>query len=262
MPLTKKLPFHDSGTGNTVVLLHGYCENRHIWSSFVGHLDQKFRVITLDLPGFGNYSKPVEDYSIEAMADYVYQALTDLEMVKCVLIGHSLGGYVALAVAEKYPDLLLGLGLFHSSALADSPAKKESRDKTIAFLHEHGLEKFIDSFVAPLFYEGNRERLKAEIDALTEMGKKTNPEAAIEVTKAMRDRPDRTHVLRDAEFPVLFIVGKEDSAVTLEQALEQCHLPQNGTTLFLSQTGHMGLFERPYETQQAVEKFAETIYGI
>lgn len=262
MPSTRKLPFHDSGTGSTVVLLHGYCESRQVWASFIDRLDKKFRVVTLDLPGFGNYSKPVEDFSVEAMADYVSQALTELEVVKCVLIGHSLGGYVALAVAEKYPELLLGLGLFHSTALADSEEKKENRTKMVAFQEQHGLEKFISSFFPPLFFEENRPRLQAEIERLVETGQKTKPEAAIGVMKAMRDRPDRTHVLREAFFPVLFIVGKEDQAVPLAQSLQQCHLPQNSTTVFLGQTGHMGLFERPLETLQAVEKFLEAVYGL
>ncbi|CAN5899495.1 alpha/beta hydrolase [soil metagenome] len=262
MASTKKLPFHDSGTGSTVVFLHGYCESRQIWTSFSERLDRKFRVVTLDLPGFGHYSKPVENYSLEAMADYVYEALTDLEVVKCVLIGHSLGGYVALAVAEKYPDLLLGLGLFHSSALADTDEKKENRNKTVAFQQEHGLQKFIYSFFPPLFHEENRERLEAEIQDLIRIGSETKPQAAIEVMKAMRDRPDRTHVLREAEYPVLFISGKEDNAVSLEQTLQQCHLPQHSSTLFLGQTAHMGMYERPVETLVAVEKFLEVIYGL
>jgi pimeloyl-ACP methyl ester carboxylesterase len=262
MPATKKLPFHDSGTGSTVVFLHGYCENRQIWTSFIERLDPKFRVVSLDLPGFGNYSKPVEDYSMEAMADYVMEALTELEVLKCVLIGHSLGGYVTLAVAEKYPELLLGFGLFHSSALADTAEKKENRNKIVAFQEQHGLEKFVESFFPGLFYEENRYRLKTEIEYLIEVGKKTKPEAAVEVMKAMRDRPDRTHVLREAEVPVLFICGKEDGAVSLEQTLQQCHLPHNSTTLFLGQTGHMGMFERPVETQQAVEKFLDIISGM
>lgn len=262
MPSTRKLPFHDSGTGNTVVFLHGYCETRQIWAPFIERLDRRFRVVTLDLPGFGNYSKPVEDYSMEAMAEYVQQALVELEVVKCVLIGHSLGGYVALAVGERYPDLLLGLGLFHSTALADSPEKKQTRDKSVAFLEQHGLEKFIDSFFGPLFYEGNRERLQLEIEHLKEMGKRTRPEAAIAVMKAMRDRPDRTHVLREAEYPVLIIAGKEDNAVSVEQTLQQCHLPDQSHTLFLGQTGHMGLLEHPIETLVAVEKFLESISGL
>lgn len=172
-----------------------------------------------------------------------------------------MGGYVSMAFAEKYSNMLSGLCLFHSSALPDTDEKKENRNKTIEFVEKHGVEKFMQSFVEPLFYSENRKKLRSKIDLMKEIGISTPQESIIGGLAAMRDRLDRSRILKAAKFPVLFIFGKEDGAVPLEKALEQCHLPNSSMVYFLGQTGHMGMFERTYETRKAIEKFAETIYG-
>lgn len=253
--------YFDHGSGDTLVFLHGFCESKDVWTEFAKPLQQKFRTIALDLPGFGDNTQGITDYSMESMADYVKEKLEELGIKKCILVGHSMGGYVGMAFAEKYASLLSGLCLFHSSALPDTDEKKDSRNKTIEFVEKHGVEKFMQSFIEPLFYSGNRDRLKKEIALMKEIGTNTPKESVTGGLAAMRDRKDRTDVLEVVIFPVLFIFGKEDGAVPLDKALEQCHLPDNSMVYFLGQTGHMGMFERTYETRKTLEKFAETIYG-
>lgn len=250
----------DTGGNNPVlVFLHGFLESKEIWPNFVQPLQSQFRVILIDLPGHGHNTARRKNYSLEAAATYVRETLQDLNITKCTLVGHSMGGYVAMALAEKYPEILSGIVLFHSSALPDTDEKKEGRNKTIGFIQQHGVAKFMDTFVAPLFYEGNREKQAATIASLTETGKKIAPEAVTGALAGMRDRADRTGVLRQADFPFLFISGKQDQAVTLEQTLAQCHLPKLAYTLFLDQTGHMGMFERPAETLAAIRNFAQLV---
>ena len=246
---------------NTLVFLHGFCENKTLWNDLISKLPEKFHCVALDLPGYGENLEPVEDYSIEAMAEAVHDELKKLHIRKFILVGHSLGGYVSLAFAEKYPKMLQGLCLFHSSALADSEEKKASRNKTIDFVKKHGVEVFMDSFVAPLFAPENREKCKNAIEKLIKVGKATPEESIVKTLRAMRDRKKRLKVLKEAAYPVLFIAGKEDGAVPLEATLEQCHLPNNSTTVFLGGTAHMGMFERPYETRKSLEKFAELVFG-
>ncbi|MGV3502130.1 MAG: alpha/beta fold hydrolase [Adhaeribacter sp.] len=243
------------GSGPALVFLHGFCESKAMWQDFVSPLAAEYRVILLDLPGFGHNDAPREDYTMESGAAFVQQVLAELQVEKCVLIGHSMGGYVALALAERWPRLLAGLSLFHSSALPDTEEKKETRNKTIDFVNKHGVDKFMDTFVAPLFYEGSRETQQKAIDLLTRIGKQASPQGLTGALAGMRDRPDRTAVLRGAEFPLQFIAGKQDPAVTLEQSLQQCHLPKESHTLFLDHTGHMGMFEKPRVTRQAVQAF-------
>ena len=244
------------GSGPVLVFLHGFCESKVLWQDFVRPFAAEYRVILLDLPGFGNNDAPRQDYSMESAAAFVQQVLAELQVEKCVVVGHSMGGYVALALAERWPRLLAGLSLFHSSALPDTEEKKDTRNKTIDFINKHGVDKFMDTFVAPLFYEDNRETHQHAIDLLTRIGKQAGQQAVVGAIAGMRDRPDRLAVLRAASFPVQFIAGKQDPAVPLEQTLQQCHLPREAYALFLDHTGHMGMFERPRETLQAVQAFA------
>jgi pimeloyl-ACP methyl ester carboxylesterase len=253
--------FTDAGSGDTLVFLHGFAESKQLWTDFKKSLQNKFRTIALDLPGFGNNTAEVADYSMDAMADYVKQQLDKLGIKKCILIGHSMGGYVSMAFAEKYSAMLNGLCLFHSSALPDTDEKKDNRNKTIEFVEKHGVEKFMQSFVEPLFFADNREKLRSKIVLMKKIGTATPKESIVGGLAAMRDRPNKTEVLKKANYPVLFIFGKEDGAVPMDKALEQCHLPDNSMVYFLGQTGHMGMFERTYETRKAIEKFAETILG-
>ncbi|WP_299755988.1 alpha/beta hydrolase [uncultured Pontibacter sp.] len=253
--------YTDHGSGDTLVFLHGFCESKQVWAEFTKPLQQKFRIIALDLPGFGENTESISSYSMESMADYVKHKLEELRVHRCILVGHSMGGYVSMAFAAKYGSMLQGLCLFHSSALSDTDEKKESRSKSIDYVERHGVINFINPFVEPLFYKENRDWLKQEIELMKEIGRATPQESVTGALAAMRDRPDRSDALRKARFPVLFIFGKEDGAVPLEKALEQCHLPGNSMVYFLEKTGHMGMFERTYETRKAIEKFAETIFG-
>ena len=246
---------------NTLVFLHGFCESKEIWTDFISKLPETFHCVALDLPGFGENRETLEDHSIEGMAEAVHAELKRLHIKKCILVGHSLGGYVSLAFAEKYPKMLQGLCLFHSSALPDTEEKKENRNKTIEFVQKHGVDVFMDSFVAPLFAADNREKCKNAIELLKKIGKATPEESIVKTLQAMRDRKERLQVLKEAAYPVLIIAGKEDGAVPLEATLQQCHLPINSTTVFLGGTGHMGMFEKPYETRKSVEKFAELVFG-
>ncbi|GGK61220.1 alpha/beta fold hydrolase [Rufibacter glacialis] len=252
------LAYTEAGSGPVIVFLHGFCESKDVWTDFTKPLEHQFRIIAFDLPGHGESPLP-SDFSMESQARQVQEALQDLKVEKCLLVGHSMGGYVALALAESFPDQLYGLCLFHSSALPDTQEKQESRDKTAAFVQKHGLDKFMETFVSPLFAESNRESSKEAIQKMQEIGKATPVETVLGCLGAMRDRPDRTEVLKTTVLPVFFLAGKEDPAVPLEAILQQCHLPENSMTYFLGHVGHMGMFENPALTRQALLKFAETL---
>jgi len=251
------LKYTSAGRGPAVVFIHGFCEEKSLWKDFLNYLQNDYHVIAPDLPGFGESPLTTTPVSMEYFADEIRNLLRDLSVKECVIIGHSLGGYVALAFAEKYPELLKGIGLFHSTAFADTPEKQENRNKTIQFIEKNGVEPFADSFVEPLFFMRNRKHLKEEIHKMIETTKKTSMQSIIETTKAMRDRKERIDVLKSVDVPVLFIVGKEDGPVPLDKALEQCYLPKHSVVHFFSECGHMGMFEKREETLRAVEKYLE-----
>lgn len=257
--MSRLLSYRDEGKGVPLVLLHGFCESKDVWKDFSTVLSSSFRVISPDLPGFGESKLEDSDITISYYADKIYDLLKHLGIDKCILIGHSLGGYVTLAFAEKYEPLLLGMGLFHSTAFEDTQEKKDNRNRTIKFIEKHGVEAFASTAVTPLFYTPKREQLKKAIELMTTIAAGSSKEGVIAATQAMRDRQDRTEVLKKVKCPVLFIVGKEDQSVTLEKSREQCYLPQHSVVHFLSDTSHMGMFERKEDTLKIVKNFAELV---
>jgi pimeloyl-ACP methyl ester carboxylesterase len=250
------LAYYNRGNGFPVVLLHGFCENKDIWDTFSVPLSEAFQVITPDMPGFGGSQHNTNFASVEAMANEVSALLQQLQIGKCVLIGHSLGGYVALALAEKHPEIVAGLALFHSTAYPDTEEKKQTRTKTADFIDKNGIPAFIENFVPPLFFKDRHEELKEYMELTRKITLQAPKATAVAVTKAMRDRPDRTHVLREATYPVLFIAGKDDGAVSFLSAKEQFFLPKHSQVQALAETGHMGMFERPQETYLMVHHFS------
>ncbi|WP_400192342.1 alpha/beta fold hydrolase [Hymenobacter sp. B81] len=244
-----------------IVLLHGFGESREIWTDFTRDFPDQYRLLTPNLLGFGTNIHDVRDYSMEAQARYLADYLRQRHVEKALLVGHSMGGYAALAFAERYPDMVAGLSLFHSTALPDTEEKKANRDKNIDFVQRHGVEKFMESFIRPLFAPANRERLIDERCFLEDIGKATPVETVTGALRAMKERPNRTEVLRTAGYPVQFIVGKDDVAVPVESLLPQLALPAESHVLLLDDVGHLGYFEQPEVTRRAVLDFAGRVFG-
>ncbi len=252
---TANLAYTLTGNGMPVLFLHGFCETKEIWTQFIKPMGTAYRIVTVDLPGFGESRHNPNYHRVEDMAAEINQLINALHLPQLIVIAHSLGGHVALALAERNPGLIAGLCLFHSTAFADTEERKQTRNKTADFIEKNGVAPFIDNFVPPLFFKDRHEELKAEIEQIRQICLTTPQETAVAVTKAMRDRPDRTHVLQAATYPVLFIAGKADEAVPFQAAKEQFFLPSHAIVQVLARTGHMGLLEHPEETRQMVEKF-------
>jgi pimeloyl-ACP methyl ester carboxylesterase len=249
------LKYTDKGEGQTLVFIHGFCESSKIWSKFEEELSPIFRVICIDLPGHGSSPFRDESISIEWFAKEVKELLAYLCISRYTIIGHSLGGYVALAMAELFPQSTLRLVLFHSTSFPDSEEKKLGRDKTIGFIERNGLDTFMDSFVDPLFAEVNREKCREDIDFLISEGKNCDQNAVIETIKAMRDRRDRTAVLGAFSKPVLMIIGQDDIVIPIEDSLKQSGFSSTIETLVLNNCGHMGIFEKPTTCITRIKEF-------
>jgi len=254
------LSYQAVGKGNALVLLHGFCEDLTIWNDYTKSLSNHYHVIVPELPGFGNSSPEFgEAVSIEYYARRVHELLEQLIPTEdqVTFIGHSLGGYVGLAFTELYPERVNGLGLFHSTAFPDTEEKKQSRDKVAQYIQDKGVPAFTDNFVEPLFYAGNRVRLKDEIDQIKRQARLTSREGAVAATLAMKERTDRTSVLKECKVPVLFIAGKKDTSIPIEKSMEQFHFPAKSLVYMLDNVGHMGMFEEKEECLVAVKAFIE-----
>jgi pimeloyl-ACP methyl ester carboxylesterase len=247
------LNYKITGQGKVLVLIHGFCEDLTLWSNLHEELND-ITVLSIDLPGFGA-SDLVEDMTITGMANELNLLLEKLEIQECTMIGHSLGGYVALDFAERFTGKLTALGLFHSTAFEDSEEKKENRNKTFDFIEKHGVVNFANSFVSTLFYPENRTYFENQIEKLSDIVKKTSKSAVLQTTVAMRDRESKITVLEQLDVPVLFIVGKEDQAVPMQKSLEQCFIPKDSVVHFYNKTAHMGMFEKEKQTTLAIQNF-------
>jgi len=254
----KKIYCHVSGKGPVIVLLHGFLESGEIWKNFARRLSDSFQVITIDLPGHGNSEQTGPVQSMDDMAEAVRRVLKTLEIKSCLVVGHSMGGYVALAFAEKYPRLLKGFVLFHSHAAADTPETRINRDRTINLVQKdhHG---FIKNFIPDLFAIENVAQFRAEIEFLKELAEKTLKEGIIASLEGMKNRPDRQHVLLHSKVPVLIILGKNDKRIPLEVIIPQTLLPEHSEIILLDHVGHMGFIEASGKTFAALKGFAERV---
>jgi pimeloyl-ACP methyl ester carboxylesterase len=241
-----------------VVLLHGFCEDSRVWEEWLGFLPQNRRYLRIDLPGFGN-SDFQENLTIGTMAEAVKTVLDHLSIGKFVLTGHSMGGYVSLAFAEKYGEQLAGLCLFHSHPFADSEEKKAGRDKSVEFIQKNGHILFVRQLIPGLFAYDFSKGYQIEVNKLIHNATYYSPDAIIAALKAMRDRPDRSEVLRKIGCPVLFLIGKLDAVVPLQLSLEQTHLPAVADIQVFPAAGHMGMYEAQRESAKAMREFLNNI---
>ncbi len=259
--------YHVAGSGKPLLLLHGFGEDGSIWSSQAECLKAHFRLIIPDLPGSG-HSELLPDMSIEGMAEVIKEICTlegfgsPLQGAEgVVLLGHSMGGHITLAFAEKYPEWLSSFGLVHSSAYADSEERKQVRRKSIDFIKRNGAYEFLKMSKPGLFGGAWSMEHGEIIEALIAKGENFSSEALISYYQAMIERPDRTHVLKDFKGAVLFIMGEQDTAVSFEHSLQQCHIPQRSEVCILRHSAHMGMLEEAEKVNHAILKFIEEIIG-
>lgn len=248
-----RLHYYFRGEGPCVVLIPGFGEDgtiwRHQWDNLPG-----FRLLIPDLPGTGR--SPMQGSgAMEEIATLLYRLLGSEGVDRCVLIGHSMGGYVALAFLEQYPNLVAGLGLVHSTAFADTDAKKEIRKKGIAFIEKHGAQSFLATTTPNLFAPADAGRVQELIAEAMQVMATAQTEALVAYYRGMMARPDRTHLLCNQHFPILLVLGKNDTAVPLADGLQQAHLPQWADVHLLQNSGHMGMMEEPEECNKLIRYY-------
>ena len=249
------------GKGKPVALIHGFGEDGTVWQDQIEFSKEKFCLIIPDLPGSGR-SEIIKNMSMEGMAEVIKKILeNELSQTlkrddgKVIMIGHSMGGYITLAFAEKYPEYLNAFGLFHSTAYADSEEKKAVRRKGIAFIEQHGAFEFLKTALPNQFSPVSRDKMQKNISEFIQGQNNFSPDALVLYYKSMMQRPDRTEVLLRSKVPVLFVMGKYDIAAPMEDVLKQCHLPEKSYIHILERSGHMGMMEEPDKSNRLLENF-------
>lgn len=251
MPEQSTVFYTDHGKGFPVILIHGFCETHEVWARFAKHLSKDYRVISVDLPGFGKSKSLPEGFSVADAASKINELLNQLNINKCIAVGHSLGGYVTLAMVKQETDLFSGFGLFHSTAYADSEERKTARNKVVEFVSKNGVPAFIETFIPPLFHD----KSNPDIPFAVNMALQTKQETLIGYAKAMRDRPDLTSVIQNFNDPVLFVAGEKDTVIPPDTLQKQAKLASKPHLHVISQAAHMGMFEKESETLNLMREF-------
>lgn len=251
-----KVSYSDTGKGSAIVLLHGFLENQTMWRDFIPEFSKKHRVITIDLLGHGNTECMGYIHSMEDNADMVHEVLHELKIRKAVLVGHSMGGYVALAFAELYPDTIKGLVLLNSTSRADSEERKNNRDRAIKAVKQD-YTTFVRLSIANLFSEGNRVRLIDDIEKTRAEALKTPLQGIVASLEGMKIRKDREVLLHFGPYPKMLILGKKDPVLNYEESIEQ--IENTNVKLISFADGHMSHIENREELLAALIAFFKTI---
>jgi pimeloyl-ACP methyl ester carboxylesterase len=248
--------YSDSGKGTALVLLHGYLENSSMWYAFIAGLSKKYRVIAIDLLGHGQTEPRGYIQSMEDNADVVHEVLSRLKIRKAVLAGHSMGGYVALAFAELYPDYMKGLLLINSTSLADSDERKANRDRAIKAVKKD-YTSFVRLSIANLFSANNRERLATEIENVKLEALKTPLQGIVASLEGMKIRKDREVILHFAPYPMLLVLGKNDPVLNYADNLSQ--IEGTSVKLVTFGDGHMSPIENEEALLETIAEFMKTV---
>lgn len=255
-------PFRDGivqykvdGQGPVIVFIHGFMENARIWRPFLQRLSTRFRVLRINLPGHGKSSILDTEHSMDLMAEAVNAVLEHEKIAKAMLVGHSMGGYVSLAFAELFADKLSALVLFSSSCFADTPEKKNDRDRSASAVEAHKM-KYITSVIPNLFFERSGVKASKRIYKLVKIAAKQPKEGIIAALRGMKNRPNRAEVLKKLKCPVLILAGHDDFLIPLERSEEMAKLNPKSQLVVLDECGHVGFIEQKKASLKAIQDFA------
>lgn len=253
--------YSDSGTGSVIVLLHGYLESSRIWNGFATELEDNFRVITIDLPGCGQSDVYGEIHSMEFMATAVKELADSLSVGKFFLAGHSLGGYVALAFLELFPEELTGYCLFHSTPFADTQETINKRNREVKIVRMGKKNLMYPENVTRMFAASNLEKFSEALNRSKEIASEIPAEGIIAVLNGMIGRPSRLSQMENGRVPCLWILGSMDNYIQCETVRAMVKLPHNAEVLILDKSGHMGFIEEEKNSVKAITEFVGRITG-
>lgn len=227
-----------------------------MWDYFVSEFSKKNRVVTIDLLGHGASDCLGYVHSMEDQAQVVAEVLNHLKIKKAVLMGHSMGGYVALAFAELYSDNVKGLVLINSTSRADSDEKKHNRDRAVKAVKQNYIN-FVKLSITNLFSEEKRVFLIDEIEKVKNEALKTPLQGIIAAQEGMKIRKDREVLLHFVYYPKMLILGKKDTVLNFEESIEQ--IQNTNVQLIAFPDGHMSHIENKAELLNVLLAFLKKI---
>lgn len=247
------MKYKEMGQGKAIVLLHGFLENNKMWNEFAEHLSKEYRLIMPDLYGHGESASIADAHTMEMQAKGVINILNELKIPSAAFIGHSMGGYITLAIARDFPEKLEKFCLFFSSSLPDSEEKKAQRLKA-AETAARDKENFLRIGVKNLFDQNNLDNLREEIEIARGWALEMPLSGVTAALKGMRERSNTTQVLRNADYPIQIILGEFDGAINLDEFKAEIPKKEN-IKIDVLPVGHMGHLEAPKKSLEIIENF-------
>ena len=247
-----KIHYTSTGKGPTLLLLHGFLETLEMWDDFIEDLSKNYLVVCVDLLGHGQSESIGYIHSMDEMAKAVFSVLKELKIDKVTCVGHSMGGYVALALSEMYPDLVKDLCLMNSTFEADDNDRKILRARA-AQMATDNYETLVRMSFTNLFPESSRENFKDEFEKALEIGLKTSRQGFIAGHKGMAIRPERFEIFKTIKGKKAIIIGEKDWIVDKDFLIEK--LKDTDTKIIVFSEGHMSHIENKQELSYFLNTF-------
>ncbi len=254
------ISFSDNGKGRVIVLLHGFLGSKEVWNKVESKLAKHFRVICIDLPGHGDSDCFGYVHQMDLMAKAVKAVMDYLKLKKYVIVGHSMGGYAALAFGELFADNLKGLCLFHSTSYADSAEKKKDRTRAIALVKADA-RIYTKTTIENLFATKYLDKHQSEIAFATKIAQNTSRRGIVAALEGMKDRPNRDVILNFAEYPIMMCIGMHDNVLPADSLMEQSELIERKYIVKYENVGHMGFLESETKSVKHLKRFARACFS-
>lgn len=252
-----KLSYTDKGKGKAILLLHGFLGCKELWSEHAKELSKTYRVISVDLPGHGNSDSLRYIHSMELFAEAIKTLVSYLKLKRIVLVGHSLGGYVSLAFAEKFPDAVRGLIMMNSTAKGDSASRKKSRNQLIGLIKKNK-NRAIEMLV-PNFFSYKSRTTHWKVKKYLRSAKKCSSKAIVATIEGMKVRKEREIILHFSPFPYAYFIGEYDAIISLKDQTEEASLNQKGSSELFEHSSHMIYMEEEARSINRIRKFVSKL---
>ena len=253
----RKIHYEIQGAGEALFLIHGYLETLEVWNELTDLLSADYRVVRMDVPGHGKSDVMNEVHDMDILAKAAEQVLDRHQIDSCTLVGHSMGGYIALAFAEHYPERLNRLCLFHSHPFADSEQVKSNRQQAIEQVRSGRKASIIRTHLPKTFADSNLEAFASKVEWLQTLALHIPEEGIAANLRGMMRRPDRSVVLKECGKPVLLVAGKQDNFIDYDSIIPAIELPVKGKKATLAFSGHMGFIEEKEKSLDVIRDFME-----
>jgi len=252
------MKFYQKGQGPAILFIHGFPFDHTIWDDIVRGMEKDFTVITVDLPGISTETLK-EDISMSSMAQQIHEYLIASNIPQVIIFGHSMGGYLGVEFLAQYPENVAGLSFVHSLANADDEEKKAHRDKVLKFLEKGEAEKmpFLKTMVPSLFY--NKEAHQYDIQKILDNSSQIPVYNIYALYKSIKERRDHIDTITHSPVPLQWIIGDQDQATPMSQALQQCYKSPQNMVNVIRDCAHMSMFEYPEVLKKYVHEFCEFI---